>query len=438
MLQLWPPIGLTRPFAILLFCVGGSKREAPSEADLTQDEATTGAASSVDSVAGTSSSMLFTLPESKRIKREDHESVSELFSFGSNVTQKQEGSPKTSKAVTLSSEQELVVINHVKDLPSAVVENNHALAQYVAKLKLRQCYRKLGISLFDLDALVRDSLRSVKCYQPHPTDPHLAVPVPVDQSDTTSPVGETVVTVAKQQLVEMPMDHFSYGPTLTSPLPPVLSSFASTISGGCYNKETFVSPYTMRILKPIIWTDYESKTKKMNVLAEIKHRYHSTSPTDRPLLDSDPSTQLPLTYCYLRPHHVPAVNSLIANFFWRGVDVRECLEYPDFTVVALYGKLAIGCGFLIPDVRVNEAYVPFLLVHPDWQGSGVGSFMLYHLIQTCMGKDVTLHVAVNNPAVFLYQKFGFKAERLCCGFYDRYYPADHCYSKHALFMRLRR
>ena len=29
-----------------------------------------------------------------------------------------------------------------------------------------------------------------------------------------------------------------------------------------------------------------------------------------------------------------------------------------------------------------------------------------------MGKDVTLHVSASNPAMMLYQKFGFKAEKL--------------------------
>ncbi|MGH0169772.1 UNVERIFIED_CONTAM: hypothetical protein FKN15_059642 [Acipenser sinensis] len=28
--------------------------------------------------------------------------------------------------------------------------------------------------------------------------------------------------------------------------------------------------------------------------------------------------------------------------------------------------------------------------------------------ETCMGKDVTLHVSASNPAMLLYQKFGFK------------------------------
>jgi ribosomal protein S18 acetylase RimI-like enzyme len=37
--------------------------------------------------------------------------------------------------------------------------------------------------------------------------------------------------------------------------------------------------------------------------------------------------------------------------------------------------------------------------------------MLYHLVQSCQGKDVTLHVSVDNPAMLLYQSFGFKAER---------------------------
>ena len=98
----------------------------------------------------------------------------------------------------------------------------------------------------------------------------------------------------------------------------------------------------------------------------------------------------------------------------------------------------IGCGFLTPDVKPCEAYISFLLVHPDFQRAGIATFMLYHLIQTCMGKDVTLHCSVDNPAVLLYQKFGFKVEEFCLDFYDKYYPVKHHLSKHAFFMRLKR
>lgn len=63
--------------------------------------------------------------------------------------------------------------------------------------------------------------------------------------------------------------------------------------------------------------------------------------------------------------------------------VSECLSYPDYSVVALYKKLVIGCGFLVPDVGFNEAYISFMAVRRGWQRSGIGTFMLYHLIQVC-------------------------------------------------------
>lgn len=58
--------------------------------------------------------------------------------------------------------------------------------------------------------------------------------------------------------------------------------------------------------------------------------------------------------------------------------------------------------------------------------------------QTCMGKDVTLHVSASNPAMLLYQKFGFKAEEYILDFYDKYYPVDSPECRHAFFLRLRR
>lgn len=60
------------------------------------------------------------------------------------------------------------------------------------------------------------------------------------------------------------------------------------------------------------------------------------------------------------------------------------------------------------------------------------------LWQTCMGKDVTLHVSASNPAMLLYQKFGFKTEEYILDFYDKYYPLDSKECRHAFFLRLRR
>ena len=43
-----------------------------------------------------------------------------------------------------------------------------------------------------------------------------------------------------------------------------------------------------------------------------------------------------------------------------------------------------------------------------WMNICLGKYMLYHLLQTSLGKDITLHVAASNPALLLYQAFGFK------------------------------
>ena len=60
------------------------------------------------------------------------------------------------------------------------------------------------------------------------------------------------------------------------------------------------------------------------------------------------------------------------------------LQYPDYTCVVQYRGLVIGFGIVVPDIDLNEAYLSFLLVHPEWQGSGIGKFILYHLIQVCI------------------------------------------------------
>lgn len=87
----------------------------------------------------------------------------------------------------------------------------------------------------------------------------------------------------------------------------------------------------------------------------------------------------------------PSLSSLLS-----GIDLSECLQYPDFSVVVLYKKVIIAFGFMVPDVKYNEAYISFLLVHPEWRRAGIATFMIYHLIQAswlrtclCMGCALT-------------------------------------------------
>ncbi|XP_072947619.1 cysteine-rich protein 2-binding protein [Epargyreus clarus] len=112
----------------------------------------------------------------------------------------------------------------------------------------------------------------------------------------------------------------------------------------------------------------------------------------------------------------------------------EALQQPEHSCVVSYGRLAVGCAFLTAGAR--DAYVSFVLARPAWRRARLASFMLYHLLQTCPDKDVTLHVSPTNPAIFLYQKFGFKVEELVQDFYEKYYDIDHKGCRHALFLRL--
>ena len=188
------------------------------------------------------------------------------------------------------------------------------------------------------------------------------------------------------------------------------------------------SPFTGRMLKPFIRRDFTTEPLKLKLLREIVARKSPGAVYPKH----------PVDYLYVRPDHIPSINYLAAEFFWPGIDLSESLTMPDFSCVAMYRKIVIGFAFLVPDVTYVEAYISFIFVHPEWRRAGIAKFMLYHLIQTCMGKDVTLHVSATNPAVLLYQKFGFKVEEYINNFYEKYLPAESKDCKNALFLRLPR
>ncbi|KAK7069898.1 Cysteine-rich protein 2-binding protein [Halocaridina rubra] len=192
------------------------------------------------------------------------------------------------------------------------------------------------------------------------------------------------------------------------------------------------SPYTLRNLKPYILRDYESLPLKLGLLQEIIQHHHRNDKS------WSPPPRFPIDYCYVTPKHIPAMNQMARHFFWPGIDLSEVLQYPDHTCVVLYRHLVVGFGILVPDTDYNTAYISFLIVHPEWRRAGIATFILYHLIQTSMGKDITLHVSAANPALIMYQKFGFKVEEFLSDFYDKYLPDDSHECKHAMFLRLSR
>ncbi|KAG5890847.1 hypothetical protein JTB14_016280 [Gonioctena quinquepunctata] len=208
-------------------------------------------------------------------------------------------------------------------------------------------------------------------------------------------------------------------------------SLQAKLTGGV-RQELILSPYSAIYLKPYIRRDVETFPTWLKLMAEIKTKVNEKNK------DYVLPPRGPIDYTYVQPEHIPAINSICNQFFWPGIDLTETLQYPDFSCVVLYRRLIIGFAFLVPDVNYTENYMSFIFTRPYWRNCGIAKFMIYHLIQTCLGKDITLHVSINNPALLLYQKFGFKVENVVLGFYDKYLRDEVKESKHAFFCRLER
>ncbi|RDX48152.1 hypothetical protein OH76DRAFT_678423 [Lentinus brumalis] len=183
----------------------------------------------------------------------------------------------------------------------------------------------------------------------------------------------------------------------------------------------------------VIAVDWETRTPWMELMDDIRDHYNFSHP------EEDPAKEVvaPITYCTLQPCHLDQVHDLLARVFWEGIDVSDCLEHsPEkCTIVATYKQLVVGAAFLSSP---QETYITYLAVRSGWDNSQIAKSMLYHLITRNPHKDITLHVSINNPAMLLYNRFGFKAEEFIVGFYEDYLDPKSPQSKNAFRLRLRR
>lgn len=96
-------------------------------------------------------------------------------------------------------------------------------------------------------------------------------------------------------------------------------------------------------------------------------------------------------------------------------DIQKCIDYV-FTPGrggAIY--LAEEDSSIVGAVIVNHTgmhgYIPenilvYIAVHQNQRGKGTGKALMQLVIDHCKG-DIALHVEKDNPAKFLYEKFGF-------------------------------
>lgn len=178
------------------------------------------------------------------------------------------------------------------------------------------------------------------------------------------------------------------------------------------------SPYSGNMLKRYIWRDFNSIPPMKQIMADIV----GLLPTD----------MYPIDYVYLSSEYLPQVNSLISNVFWDNIDVSESLRWPDYSIVALYNGVVVGCALMVPD-----GYISYIVVKEGWGNAGIATFMLTFLSKISSGKDLTLHVSASNNAMILYQKLGFKPEEFIVNFYKTFYRDDNELSRNAFFIRLR-
>ncbi|KZT70764.1 hypothetical protein DAEQUDRAFT_165365 [Daedalea quercina L-15889] len=233
-------------------------------------------------------------------------------------------------------------------------------------------------------------------------------------------------------------------PETVTPLPPSQANPTPNpqVLDALYSIQT--TPYESSFLSRIqglqpsrtasaIAVDWETRSPWMELMCDIREHYSLMHPER----EQSTETMAPIEYVHLRPEHLPQVHDLLRRTFWEGINVSDALHYSPAkcTVVATYKRLVVGAAFLSSP---QETYITYLAVRSGWENAQIATTMLYHLVTLNPNRDVTLHVSINNPAMLLYNRFGFKAEEFIVGFYEDYLDPQSRASKNAFRLRLRR
>ncbi len=80
-----------------------------------------------------------------------------------------------------------------------------------------------------------------------------------------------------------------------------------------------------------------------------------------------------------------------------------------FILVAHEEEQIVG-AVIINDTNMSgfipEHILVYIAVHGDYRGQGLGKKLMEHIIEATEG-DIALHVEPDNPAKYLYEKYGF-------------------------------
>jgi [ribosomal protein S18]-alanine N-acetyltransferase len=91
---------------------------------------------------------------------------------------------------------------------------------------------------------------------------------------------------------------------------------------------------------------------------------------------------------------------------------------PNPTIANREQIVGFGCFWAI----LEEAHITLLMIHPEYQGQGLGQLLLVALLEDAMRRKLeraTLEVRVSNKAaISLYKKFGFQVAGRRKGYYQ--------------------
>ncbi|KAG9128557.1 hypothetical protein FRC07_003446 [Ceratobasidium sp. 392] len=221
----------------------------------------------------------------------------------------------------------------------------------------------------------------------------------------------------------------------TQPAPPGVLEELSAIKSTPFDQSFASRLYGQHTSPPtVFFQDWETMSPWMELMADVMGHYRLSHPSDS---DNPSYTWAPVTYTPIYAFYLPQVHDLLERTFWPGIDVSDSVKWEpeQCSIVATYKKLVVGCAFLS---ETMDPYVTYIAVRAGWEGAGIATFMLYHLIKQNPNQDISLHVSATNPAMLLYNRFGFKAEEFVVGFYDDYLGKQTKLCKNALRLRYRR
>ena len=121
-------------------------------------------------------------------------------------------------------------------------------------------------------------------------------------------------------------------------------------------------------------------------------------------------------------HELVALDNRCLGGLWSVNGYKRELQSPNshFLVLSLDSNQSIlGCGCFWE--ILEEAHITLLMIDPHYQGQGLGQLLLYRLLKDAVTRKLeraTLEVSASNqPALALYEKFGFQLAGRRKGYY---------------------